>query len=187
MRTALLVAIAAALSLGPSRIASAQEHGKTGITLGYPGDVGILWHVSENAAIRPAFSFSHSSSDSAAGTTSSGWGTGLGVSALFYLKKYDNLRTYVTPQFLYAHSTTSTNPGTTQGAALTVASSGNSTGGNGGFGAEYAPSPHFAVYGEFGVGFAHQKSTFNSSAIPASSTKSTTWGTFAGVGVIFYP
>jgi hypothetical protein len=187
MRIVRLFAMTVACTLGTSVLALAQEHGKAGVTVGYPGDIGILWHASDAIAIRPVFSFSHSSSESATGGGSSGWSTGVGVSALFYLKKYDNVRTYVSPQFTWTHTSAEITPTLpSQGtAAPSVNNSNNGTGGNGAFGVQYTPSPHFGVYGELGIGYAHQKTTFGTTT-PLSS-KGSTWGGFAGVGVVFYP
>ena len=43
--------------------ADAQEKGKTGVTLGYPASIGLLWHVTDRIAIRPEFSFAFTSND----------------------------------------------------------------------------------------------------------------------------
>ena len=188
MRIVRVLAIASALTLGTSVLAGAQDHGKTGITIGYPGDIGILWHASESIAIRPVFTFNHTSSESTFGSQGDGWGAGLGLSALFYLKKFDNVRTYVSPQFTYAHnSNTSKSSSNATSTSISVDTSGNATGGSGAFGVQYTPSPHFAFYGELGVGFSQQKTTFSPSLTTGSTTKGTGVGTFAGVGVVFYP
>lgn len=187
MRTVRLLAIASALTLGTSVLAGAQDHGRAGVTIGYPGDVGVLWHASDSIAIRPVFTFNHSSSESGGGSRVDGWGTGFGLSALFYLKKIDNVRTYVSPQFTYAHNSSTSTPPSGVPTAVSVDASGSSTGGNGAFGVQYTPSPHFAVYGELGVAFAHQKTTFTPSVSTGTSNKSTAWGSFAGVGIVFYP
>jgi hypothetical protein len=187
MRMARLFTMAVAVTLGTSVLAQAQEHGNVGVTVGYPGDIGILWHASDTIAIRPVFSFSHTSGESATGGGSSGWSTGVGVSALIYLKKYDNVRTYVSPQFTWSHASTEITPTIpSQGStAASVHNGSNGTGGNGAFGVQYTPSPHFGVYGELGIGYAHQKTTFDS---PTSfSSKGNSWSSFAGVGIVFYP
>ena len=36
--------------------ASAQGAGKTGVTMGYPASIGVIWHASDKVAIRPELS-----------------------------------------------------------------------------------------------------------------------------------
>jgi len=189
MRGVRLFAIASALTLGTSVLAGAQDHGKAGITIGYPGDVGVLWHVTDVVAVRPVFSFRHSSGDSTSGGSTSGSGAGIGVSALFYLKKYDRVQVYVSPQYTYTHNSATTTPttSTTQTSLPSVTTTGDSNGGNGAFGVQYTPSKHFAAYGEFGIGYTHSTSHFDATGISSNLTTSNSWGTFAGVGVVFYP
>ena len=101
------------------------------------------------------------------------------------MKKYDNVRTYVSPQFSYQHTSTTTTPPSGQGSLPVITSTGHATGGAGAFGAQYTPTPHFSVYGEFGLAVQHNEATFSAGA--SSTSKGTTWGTIAGIGVIFYP
>lgn len=164
--------------------ASAQDK-KVGLTMGYPSSFGVVWHVSDKVALRPELSIAGASN----GTNGSGFSSdsdstaiGTGISALFYLNTTDKLRTYISPRFTYAHSTTeqdlssitnSTAKGTT-----------NTTGGQGSFGAQYYVSNRFAVFGELGFGFTHNES--KSSLTPTTSSGSA-WGTRSAVGIIFYP
>jgi hypothetical protein len=186
MRIVRLFAIAVAFTLGTSVLARAQEHGKAGVTVGYPGDIGILWHASDAIAIRPTFTFSHTSSDTTGGSSSDGWGAGIGVAALIYLKKYDNVRAYVSPQFSYTHTTLTSTPPAGVTSVTQIDSTNHATGGAGAFGAQFTPTAHFSVYGEFGIGFAHSKSNFSGNVSTTTGT-ATSWGTFAGVGIVFYP
>ncbi len=189
MRIVRRLAFTAALALGTPVLAAAQDHGKVGLTLGFPGDVGVLWHVSESIAVRPAVTFSHSSADSSAGGSSDGWGAGFSLSALFYVKKYDNVRAYLSPQFDYSHVSTSVTPSSAPGpvanvTTATTTTTSSNTGGGGAFGAQYTPTPHFSVYGELGLAFQHHRTNLASSLGPVTGS---TWGTFAAVGVVFYP
>ena len=187
MRSVRVLAAAAVIALAAPGLTAAQDHNKTGITIGYPGDVGIIWHASDSVAIRPVFNFAHTTGSSAAGGDIHGTTVGLGVGALFYLKTLDTVRTYVSPQFTYSRASTKTTPPSTQATVASLDSSGHGAGANVAFGAQYTPASHFAVYGEFGFGYAHDKSTFNASSAFVSSSTGNAWGTFAGVGVIFYP
>jgi hypothetical protein len=190
MRIVRRLAFAMAVALATPVLAAAQDHGKVGLTLGFPGDVGVLWHVSESVAIRPAFSFSHSSSDSPAGGASDGWGAGVDLAALLYVKKYDTVRVYLSPQFDYSHVSTSVTPAVTAGPVTTVTTgttttTTSTTGGGGAFGAQYTPTRHFSVYGELGVAYQHHRTDLPINSI--GSISGSTWGSFAAVGVVFYP
>jgi hypothetical protein len=112
------------------------------------------------------------------------------VSALFYLHKYDNLRTYFSPRFTYSRTTNTTTSSlptaaTAPGfAPLETKSTTRSSGGTGSIGAEYALGNKFAVFGEVGFGFSHQTSKSSTSATRSTGN---TWGSRAGVGVVFFP
>ncbi|HEX4565310.1 MAG TPA: hypothetical protein VH138_01720 [Vicinamibacterales bacterium] len=117
---------------------------------------------------------------------SSNWSVGVNISALLYVTKYDNVRTYVSPSYRYSHSSTSLTPSTTfQGNVATVDSSVNSNGASGTFGAEYAPGSRVRISGEVGFAFTHK--TSSSSSAGGLNISGNSWGTTAGVGFVFYP
>lgn len=174
--------------------ATAQDKGKTGITMGYPASIGIIWHASDKVAIRPEFSISGSNTKSepaqSFSSTSDGWAYGLGASALLYLHTYDHLRTYFSPRFTYSHGMTTGESsglsGTTTITTVSTKTTTTSSGAVGSFGAQYALGDKFAVFGEVGFGFSHSSTTASSSALSQKLTGNS-WGTRTGVGVIFYP
>ena len=178
MRIRRFLTLCSALTVCAPVLAGAQDTSKVGITMGYPGSVGLLWYVTDSVAIRPAITFSHSSNDGVPGSQGSSFGLDLG--ALLYVKKYDNVRTYISPRFSYTHTSTTL---TSSGIPPLEATS-NSTGGAGTFGAQFLASPRFSVYGEAGLSFAHR--TSETKSVFPSSSKGTTWGTVAGVGIVFY-
>lgn len=182
MRTVRIVATCTALCLGTATLAAAQETGKTGVTMAYPGSIGVIWHASDTVAIRPAFSFNHTSGESSIGSDNHSWGLGFGLGALFYLRKYDSVRTYVSPQFSYSRTNITATPVSTSGTLPEIASHNDATGGAGTFGAQFFATPHFSVYGEAGIAFTHHKTATGSS----TAVKGSTWGTVAGVGVVMY-
>jgi hypothetical protein len=141
----------------------------------------VLWQATPTVALRPDFSISGTSSDASApsSTSSSGWGTSIGVGVLFTLHEADHLRTYIVPSLSYSHNSSS-NDGF--GASSDV--SGHTWGGSGAFGAQYGVSPHFAVFGELGVGVQRSSTTSEPTGTTVTSRH---WGTQAGVGVVFYP
>jgi hypothetical protein len=178
-----------------SALAAAQDTRKVGITMGYPASFGVLWHASDKVAIRPELGFSGSSNQTTASPVSPTSGTieiegdgssiGTGVSVLFYIGKYDRLRTYVTPRFTYSHSSsTTTSSGTSGLPPISGTQTTNSTGGSGSFGAQYAIGDRFSVYGELGFSFGHSSST---SSLSSSKGSGNSWGLRSGVGVVFYP
>jgi len=164
--------------LTASGTAAAQDHGQVGITMAFPAAVGVIFHATDKVAVRPEFTFQHNSTESGAiDSTSSTIGTG--ISALFYMSSADRVQTYISPRFSYSHSDSSL-----EGNAISNSSSSNGTGFSGSFGAQYAPSPKFSVFGEVGIGYTH---TTTKSDTTITELKSNSWGTRAGVGIIFYP
>jgi Outer membrane protein beta-barrel domain len=185
MRIRRLFFLAAGFFVAATGAASAQDGGKAGVTIGYPASIGLIWHATDSVAIRPAFAFSHSDSEISTATSeneSTNFGLDLGV--LFYVKKYDHVRTYVSPRFLYSRSTSRSTASSTQAVLPEIKTTGTSTGAAGVFGAQYSPSGRFSVYGEVGIAFTHRNSETENSA--AGVFKTNTWGTTSGVGVIFY-
>ena len=190
MRIQRLLAMAALLVCA-SGTASAQDKGKVGFTMGYPGAIGIQWHVSDKVAIRPEFSFSFSSSESDAGTFETegdSWTFGTNISALFYLSTDDKLRTYFAPRFSWSHAST-TSEMTGVNIPVTVVeteskSTGDAYSGAGSFGAQYGLGDRFLVFGEFGVSFGRATSESNQSS---RKTTTTAWGTRTAVGIVFFP
>ena len=190
MRNAWLVAVCLAVVAATPRTAGAQDTRKTGIVIGFPTAVGILWHASDKVALRPEFAVSGSSNDLTVNTTSgttsgttashtTSWGFGFGMSALFYLHTDDKLRTYIVPRFAWTHSSSSSDLSAISGTNLDLTT--DSYGGSGSFGAQYGLGNRFAVFGELGLEVAH-----HTTDRPLSSTGNS-WGTRAGVGVVLYP
>jgi hypothetical protein len=202
-----------ALVLAP-RIARAQDDPKVGLTMGYPSAVGVLWQMSNHVALRPEFTWTRTSIDLpsttdpllgtiTASSTSDNWTTGVGLSALFYVGRYDDLRTYLSPRFTYSRSSGSTGLG---GTAASSSSDGWVYSTSGAFGAQYGFGRHFAVFGEIGGNYA--SSTTRTSLVesrtvlvsvgPGGPITSTTvftirsdqhshqLSTRSGVGVVFY-
>jgi hypothetical protein len=201
----LMLAVGLALSVAANALA--QDAGQIGVTLGYPSAVGIIWHVTDNVAVRPEISFSTGSTESPVissglsfpdvsvnvGETSSTTVTA-GVSGLFYFGEWDKLRAYVSPRYTYARLTS--NSGSTfstdaRNSAYTV---------TGSFGAHYQLHRRFAVFGETGFGYTRTRTTLTSvlllpvipvvPTVPAPVTRSEinshSWAIRTSAGVIFY-
>jgi opacity protein-like surface antigen len=178
--------------------AAAQEKGQAGVSMEYPATVGVIYHVSDRVAVRPEVSFSKASAETLATTsigassstyksTHGSWEVGTGVSALFYVARWDALRTYVSPRFVYARgNSTATVPSSPSGSSPSDSSElrDSTFGVAGSFGVQYTLGTKFSVLGEAGVGYSHLKISSNVISTVLSTTD--TIGTRGRVGVVFY-
>jgi len=178
--------------------------------MGYPSAVGVIWHASERVALRPEITLSRSTGDSMQNdllgasplSTNETTGVGMGVSALFYLHRRDGLRTYVSPRFSYARTSTSASIGSAVSVSDSTVSSYLTSGS---FGAQYSLGRHFGLFGEIGVGYTATSTALTSTLTVSaasvvngvvtastrmetirSSSHANTIGTRSGAGVIFY-
>jgi hypothetical protein len=182
-RSASAPVLAIALFLFPTA-AVAQEEGKIGITMGFPASVGLLWHATENLAVRPEFSFAWNSTETGTVETD-GTSFTTGASVLFYLRKWENLATYVSPRYSFSRSSSST-----------AASSGDSERTSrshlfsGSFGAQYWLGDRFSAFGELGLGYQRGRSESDLGVdLPIETGFTSTSHSFAtrsAVGIVFY-
>jgi hypothetical protein len=205
--------VAATLLLVAST-ARAQDMPKVGLTMGYPSSVGLLWQIGDGFAVRPEISLSHVSGDSSPGdlvgipTTLSSDATNLvstGVSALFYVSHVDALKTYLTPRFSYARTSTSVTTNNSIAGPTTSDSTVSAYSASGAFGAQYGLGRHFGLFGEIGVGYTRTTTTVNSAltttltsivnGVPtqtvrtqpvSSGSHANAVSTRSGVGVLFF-
>ena len=168
-----VITTAVLLVSGTFTQANAQEKGATGLTLGFPASVGLLWHVTDNVAIRPEFNFSTTSNEN-----SDVWAYGVGVSALFYVSNTDHVRTYFSPRFTYTQS----NLGIDRLGGDTDLDT-SSFGFIGSFGAQYTPNSRFGIFGEVGLGYTRATADIDDFD---ESSKSHNLSLRTGAGVIFY-
>ena len=183
MRYAVIIAVLLAIPTAP---AAGQDAGQVGLSVGFPGLIGLTWHATEAIAIRPDFSFSHTHSDSTTSEVESGsWVVGFGASALFYTgTRRDNVRAYLSPRFGYARTSSDVT-----GPFTSPTQRQNSYQYSGSFGVQYMPTKRFSVYGEAGVLYQTSEATFATTTAGVSTEgKSTTdtFGTRAGVGIVWY-
>jgi hypothetical protein len=172
---------------------SAQDSGqtedsrRTGLTMGYPASIGLIVYVTDKVAVRPDLSLSRTSTDASGSgivntsATSDIWSIGAGVSGLFYVGKWDSLRTYVTPRFAYSRSTTSSSTNSVSAPFSANTLRAYSIGAS--LGAEYSLGRRFGVFGETGFGYTDQKIS-TSDSLFRNETDSHVWSTRTGVGAI---
>lgn len=165
-------------------VASAQERGQVGATMGFPPSLGLMWHVSDRLAIRPEIGFSRSTTELESSlfidpdTESSAQSVSTGVSAIWYVRAAENnVRPYLSPRLTYIKNTSENPDG--DGPETTGWSM------SGSFGVQYTPVRAFAVFGELGLNRSSSESAFSAGVI-TGTTKGTSWGTRSVVGVIFY-
>jgi len=198
-----------AIVFGAAGSARAQESGHVGITMGYPASIGVIWHVSDRIALRPEVSLQQISGTSTSvitittgfgpggqtittstttQATSDQWAVGVGASALFYVKQWDALRTYVSPRFQYSRGSSSSQTTVSSSVIPIAPTSSDFTQTtylvSGSFGAQYGLGTHFGLYGEVGFSYSHNSSESTQAA--AGTSDGHTIGTRSGVGVIFY-
>jgi hypothetical protein len=180
--------------------ARGQERGQVGVTMAYPTTIGVIWHISDAIAVRPEFGFAWTSNDASA-TTSSSTTFSVGASGIFYVKKWESLRAYVSPRYAYQHGSNSANfdlasvlpPSIILPPSLTLPSlqttvTNTAHSASGAFGAQYTLHQHFGIFGEIGAAYAHTTSSvpgFVTSLISTSTTGNAV-AVRSSVGAIFY-
>jgi len=189
-----LLAVVAAV---PARPAAAQQAGDVGVTMGYPGALGVVWHVTGGVALRPDVAVTRSTSEStttstgifqgaalSSSNTSEGWNTTVGLSALVTVRTIDRLRLYLTPRVAWSHATSDNETGLT-GALSAFTATTKGVVASGAFGTQYNVHDRFALFGELGLQYTTLTTT---SDFPGSKndTDSTSLGLRSAVGVTFY-
>ena len=166
--------------------ATAQHERRVGLTMGIPGAVGVIWHASDRIAVRPEFQFTRLTSESTSpqlglSSSSDGWSISPGVSVLFYLQRWDDLRTYASPRFSFTRSTNAFTPAGLD--AVTAESTNKSYTGSASFGAQYLLGDRFSLFAEIGLGVTR---TTGSTELSSTETSGRQWTTRTGVGAAFY-
>lgn len=186
MKTRIVVGIAMLAFASTPAFAQQSQTKSAGIVLGTGSSIGILWHASENVALRPEVTLSKTTNESTSvisasstvTTTTDTWATGFGGSVLFYTAKWDNLRAYVSPRLIYNHSKS------TSTSTVTSTSSNNTYSASGSVGAQYALGTRFAVFGEVGLAFSWVPETTNS--LNSGKSSAHAFGTRSTIGGVLY-
>jgi hypothetical protein len=176
--------LSCALWLCPADVASAQERGDIGISMGFPEAVGFMFHVTDRVAVRPELNLTRSTSESDTPIglrESRTWAVGFGVSGLFYLPDLDKVRMYISPRYAYVHGESDVESTFLFDDESTFTS--NSHAFSGSFGAQYAPHERFSIFGEVGLFYNTSKSE---SSLSPTIGEGHSLSTRTSAGVIFY-
>jgi Autotransporter beta-domain len=197
MRREFIAASVVVMLLAGVSSASAQQDYRVGLVVGYPASVGVLWHVSDGVALRPDVAINRQSNESTSTvsigfsppqtstSTTSGWNTSLGLSALFYLGPPADLRFYLTPRVAYqwSRTETETSPALPQLVDYESESDGFLVAGS--FGAQYAPHDRFRLFGEVGLSYSEQEGE-TGFTLARQSLKTSSFGLRSGIGVVVF-
>lgn len=172
------IAVAFCVCCASAVSASAQDDRRVGLTIGYPGAVGVIWQPADRVAIRTDTFFSSSwtetdSSDAGneflrfvgGSSSTSGRTFGLGVSVLITVAKWERLRAYLAPRAAYARSSneseisfsTSFLGGPAVIQPVTFESKVTTQTYGASFGTQYGLGERFAAFGEVGVAYSSSR------------------------------
>lgn len=192
MRARNLIYLVVVLAVSAARPVAAQDAGAVGVAMGYPGALGVVWHVTDGIALRPDVSVTRSSSETTStglgGTlttvnTAEGWNTAVGLSVLVTVKTVERLKVYVAPRLAWSYSRSDNESGAGTAIAFTTTTKGVIASGS--FGAQYLLHDRFAIFGELGLQYSGLDNTSDFSG-SRSSGDSTTVGLRSAVGATFY-
>lgn len=174
-----ITALITAFLLSIAGSASAQEKGRKGLVIAYPTSVGFIWNITSRVAIRPDFSFTKATSptQSAIAPNLDTYTFETGFSALFFLKKWENVSAYVTPRFSYSRSKTTNNNLTSNGYTVNWGYPSSAS-----FGVQYGLNERFSVFGEAGAEY----NRFHAGSPFAVFPMTNNWKSKSGVGINFY-
>ena len=159
----------------------AQER-RTGLVVSTGSAVGLVLPISERLAIRPEMSFSVAEVESDRGSETETSAVTGAVSVLITLRRWDDLRTYVSPRLSFIR-TTGTSVVTSGPTSNSFETTNTGSGIAGSFGADYRLGERFAIFGETGLTFSRQTSD---SDFSADDSTSRSFGTRTAVGIVFF-
>jgi len=187
---------------------SAQDERPVALTMAFPAEVGVLWQVSDRVALRPDVGFTWSEQAASFGdddfgaytSESSSSSVTTGLSVLFTVARWEQLRAYLVPRVGYTFlSNRSLNSfGPSPGVNIIIGGvSGGISGGvqterdeansrafelSGAFGVQYSLGERFGVYGEAGIAYTSAKYPVSSSS---DENRMSAAGIRSMVGVLF--
>jgi hypothetical protein len=158
-----------------------KEAPKNKFGLTFP-TIGAIWHITDNVAFLPGFSFGHNWGSSRSALidngTSKNNSLSINSSLRFYVYEMKGLRLYVSPKYSYNWNNSDSNLPTTSSKSSRYAHSID-----GSWGLQYAISRRVSIWGDVGVGYSHSSISSNPSSV---ETKSNAVSTVGSWGLIFY-
>jgi hypothetical protein len=154
-RSALILGFVAVLFSDCAAFAQDKPH--NGFAMGLPAAAGVLLNVNDKIALWPELAgVAHLSSTNGPSSVDNN-SFGAGIRALFYLSPVQAFRPYFVPQFDYTrtHNSSDTSLAAIAPAATTLSLYSTAVS----FGAQYAMSARFGVFGEAGLEYSHGKGT----------------------------
>lgn len=178
--------------------ASAQDPA-FGVTFGFPGSIGVIWHPATRVALRPTVTFAHGGDDASTGSDAKTSVLSASLSGLFYLRSAGPLRVFVSPRYVHTRGTTRTSmtvqvptvrPSGVIFATSTVVSESRRRehGGAGLIGAEYRLGERFAISGEAGIQYSRfsSRTSYSLSSVVIAPSERWNVGSVGGVAVTVY-
>src|SRR5678815_3932200 len=98
---ALVVTASMATAQTPPPAAPPTQPPTWGMSIGYPGTIGIVWQPNDRLAFRPDVTFGYQSSGGTDTNSTKDWKIGTGISTLIYLRTTRPFRVYVSPRYGY--------------------------------------------------------------------------------------
>lgn len=156
-------------------VAHAQDRQKIGLLIATPAVVGLDWEITPRLALRPDFAFAHNTITDAifAAQTSHSRTGSVGISALFYVRRSDLLRIYLSPRYAHQLSRDTGSFNSTQSESEFVGS----------IGGQYELAPRFGVFAEAGLRYTTWRLTAGGTSGVSTSA---TLANAASVGAILF-
>ena len=153
-----------------------------GITVGYPGSVGMLWQIQERVALRPVFTFGYSNEGSGdAAATATSWRFGIATSAVVSIVRDGPRHLYAAPYYEFQRRNTTLAQTVTYGDPNNFFATANqinveakprsnehSIGGLIGF--EIRLQDRYGVFAEAGAAYRHSKRSGEMPSLPENSS-----------------
>ena len=200
------VGVTALVALLTAVPAWAQTTRRVGVTLGYPAQVGILWHVSSRIAIRPDIGFGAGSSDTESASSeilpgvpgtkiqveSSSHSVNGRITALLTVVRWDQAGVYVAPFYSYTTGSSSTTTTITPAPiplpgvpprgpqTNTTTSDTRAHAGGGSIGVQVSVHDRVALFAETGLRYTE------TSGSAGARTTSRLWSSSGAIGAVLY-
>jgi hypothetical protein len=158
------------------------EKQKFGLT--FP-NIGVIWHITDNVAFLPGFSFNHSWSSSDDFYKDSTNLLNVDASLRFYVQEWKGVRFYLAPKYSFGWVDTESDIGyETSPSTRAVTTYSHAV--SGAWGLQYAISNRISIWGDIGVRYSHGTGSTSPSTILGLDTHTNSISTVGTWGLILY-